>query len=88
MEPNSFFVKFQEGVLVQENKKYHRSEHLLLWRKTAYVIFMLVLNLQACGGGESTVETSSLTPTPADLKKDWTDNGTASEMATGKGSQP
>lgn len=73
---------------MQKNIKLNSLAAFFHWRKSSLFALMLVLNLQACGGGESTVETSSLTPTPADLKKDWTDNGTESGMATGKGSQP
>jgi hypothetical protein len=56
--------------------------------KATAVIFMMVFNLQACGGVESNVESSSLHPTPADLKKDWIDDGAAATGAIGKDTKP
>ena len=69
---------------MQKNIGKHPLNSFSHWRKAPFFALILVLTLQACGGGESTVESSSLTPSQADLKKDWTDQGTAQQMATGK----
>lgn len=69
-------------------KNQNLTGNRLVGGASTVAILVLILNMQACGGGESTVETSSLTPSQADLVKDWKDDGADSETATGKGSRP